>query len=59
MNYIKRYQNAQDLSVWVGNTYSEDELMHTFLDIFHQDEKCSAQITNHQEELKREEEFYW
>ena len=30
MNYIKRLQNAQDLSVSVGNSYSEDQLMHTF-----------------------------
>ena len=35
MNYIERYQNAQDFSVSVGNTYSEDQLMHIFLDKFH------------------------
>ena len=35
MNYIKIFQNAQDLSVSVGNTYPEDKLMHTFLDNFH------------------------
>ena len=35
MNYIKRFQNAQALSVSVGNTYLEDNLMHTFLDNFH------------------------
>ena len=34
MNYIKIFQNAQTLSVSVGNTYSEDQLMHTFLDDF-------------------------
>ena len=28
MNYIKIFQNAQALSVSVGNTYSEDQLMH-------------------------------
>ena len=35
MNYIKIFQNAQALSFSVGNTYSEDKLMHTFLDNFH------------------------
>ena len=57
MNYIKRFQNAQDLSVSVGNTYSEDQLMHTFLDNFHQGGKYSAQIASHQVELRREENF--
>ena len=36
INYIKIFQNAQTLSFSVGNTYSEDQLMHTFLDNFHQ-----------------------
>ena len=36
INYIKRLQNAHALSVSVGNSYSEDQLMHTFLDNFHQ-----------------------
>ena len=36
INYIKRFQNAHALSVSVGNSYSEDQLMHTFLDKFHQ-----------------------
>ena len=36
INYIKRFQNAHDLSVSLGNSYSEDQLMHTFLDNFHQ-----------------------
>ena len=38
MDYIKIFQNAQALSVSVGNAYSEDQLMHTFLDNFHQRE---------------------
>ena len=29
MNYIKIFQHAQALSVSVGNTYSEDQVMHT------------------------------
>ena len=48
INYIKRFQNAHDLSVSVGNSYSEDQLIHTFLDNFHQGGKYSAQIASHQ-----------
>ena len=55
IKYIKRFQNAHALSVSVGNSYSEDQLMHTFLDNFHQDGKYSAQIAIHQAELRREE----
>ena len=47
INYTKRFQNAQDLSVSVGNSYSEDQLMHTFLDNFHQGGKYSSQIASH------------
>ena len=36
MNYIKKFQNPQALSVSLGNTYSEDQQMHMFLDNFHQ-----------------------
>ena len=36
INYINRFQNAHTLSVLVGNSYSEDQLMNTFLDNFHQ-----------------------
>ena len=36
IKYIKRFQNAQALSVSVGNSYSEYQIMHTFLDNFHQ-----------------------
>ena len=35
MNYIKIFQNAHVLSISVGNSYSEYELMHTFMDNFH------------------------
>ena len=51
INYIKRFQNAHALSVSVGKSYSEDQLMHTFLDNFHQGGKYSAQIASHQAEL--------
>ena len=57
MNYIKRVHNAQALSVSVENTYSEDQLMHTFLDKFHQGGKYYSQIASHQIELRREEKF--
>ena len=43
INYIKRFQNAQAFSVSVGNRYSEDQIMHTFLDNFQQSGKYSAQ----------------
>ena len=50
INYIKRFHNANALSVLVGNSYSEDQLMHTFLDNFNQGEKYSAHIASHQAE---------
>ena len=55
INYIKRFQNAHALSVSVGNSYYEDQLMHTFLDNFHQGGKCPGQIASHQAELRIEE----
>ena len=57
INYIKRFQNAQALSVSLGNSYSEDQIMHTFLDNFHQSGKYSAQLASNQAELRREETF--
>ena len=36
----------------VGNSYSEDQLMYTFLDKFHQGGKYIAQIASHQAELR-------
>ena len=57
INYIKILQNAQALSVSVGNSYSEDQLMHTFLDKIRQGGKYSAQISSHQVAFRREEKF--
>ena len=57
INYIKRFQNAQALSFSVGNSYSEDQIMHTFLDNFHQSGKYSAQLASHQAELRIEEKY--
>ena len=50
-------QNAHALSASAGNSYSEDQRMHTFLDNFHQGGKYSAPIASHQAELRREEKF--
>ena len=36
ISYIKRFQNEHDLLVSVGNSHSEDQRMHTFLDNFRQ-----------------------
>ena len=57
MKYIKIFQIAQDLSVSVGNNYSEDQLMNISMDKFHQGGKYSAQIAIHHAELRREEKF--
>ena len=57
INHIKIFQNAQALSVSVGNSYSEDQIMHTFLDNFHQSGNYSAQLVSHQAELRREEKY--
>ena len=57
INYIKRFQNAQTLSVSVGNSYSEDQIMHTFLNNFQQCGKYSAQLASHQAKLRREEKY--
>ena len=54
MDYIKRFQNAEDLSVSVGISYPEYQMMHTFMDNFHQGGKYSAQLASHQAELRRE-----
>ena len=57
INYIKRFHNAHALSVSLGKNYSEDQLMHIFLDKFHQGRKYSAQIASNQAELRREKTF--
>ena len=54
-NYIKISQNAQTLSVSVGNSYSEYELMHKFLENFYQGGRYSAQVAIQKAELGREE----
>ena len=44
---------AQALSVSVGNSYSEDQIMHIFLDNFQQSGKYSAQLASHQAEFRK------
>ena len=46
------------MSISVGNSHSEDQLMHTFLDNFHQGRKYSDQIASHQAELRIEGKNY-
>ena len=55
INYIKRFQNAHALSISAGNSYSEDQRMHTFMDNVEEGGKYLAQIASHQAELRREE----
>ena len=57
INYIKRFQHAQALSVSVGNSYSEDQIMYIFMDNFHQSGKYSARLASHQTELRREGKY--
>ena len=52
-NYLKIFQNDKALEISVGNSYSEDQLMHTFLDNFQQGGKYLSQIAIHQEQLRR------
>ena len=53
MNHIKIFQNAHALSISVWNYYSEDQLMHIFMDSFHQGGNYSAYIKIHLAELRR------
>ena len=56
-NHVKRFQNTQGISVSVGNSYSGDQLIHIFLDNFHQGEKYTAHIARHQATIRREEKY--
>ena len=57
MKHTKRFKNEQDLSVSVGNSYTEYHLMHILLDNFHQGVKYNSQIESHQEKLRIEGKF--
>ena len=54
INYINIFYNYKALEISVVNLYSENQLMHTFLDNFRQ-EKNSPKIAIQQEELRGEE----
>ena len=54
MIYIKKFQNVEALLVLVGKSYTGDQLIHIFLDKFHQGEKYTAHLKTHQAELRRE-----
>ena len=43
MDYIKRFQNSQDMSVSVLNSDFDDHKMHIFLDNFHEGGKYTSQ----------------
>ena len=57
MNYINIFQYSQALSVSVGNSYYDYQLMNIFSDNFHQGGIYNAQIASHQAELRREGNF--
>ena len=57
MNLINRFHNVLDLSVSVGNSYFERQLMKIYLNNFHQGGKYVAQLSIHQAGLRREEKF--
>ena len=48
MNYIKIFHHSKTLWVSVGNCYTEDQIMYTFLDNFQQGGNYSFQIASHQ-----------
>ena len=57
INCINIFQNDKDLEISVGNSYSEDQFMHTVLDNFQHGGMCSSQKPSHQAELRREEKL--
>ena len=57
INYIKIYQGAKALPISVGNGYTKDNLMHTFLENLQKGAKYSAHIESHEAQLGREERF--
>ena len=57
IKYIKIFHNDKALAISVGNNYTEDHLMHIFLNNFRKGGKHSAQIRSHQAELGIEEKL--
>ena len=54
INYIKIFQYSKALEILVESSYSDYQVMHSFLEKFKQGRGNSAQISKHQAELKRE-----
>ena len=57
MNYIEIFYNANALVISVGNSYTKNQMMLTFLENFQQGDKYDSQIASHQAELRIEERF--
>ena len=58
INYIKIFQNDNALEIYVGKNYSEDKIMHNFLENLQQGRRYSYQISIPQSEFRREEKMY-
>ena len=54
INCIKIFQNAKTLEISVETSYYEDQLIHTFLEIFQQGRRYPPRIAIYQEKLGRE-----
>ena len=52
INYIKIFKNAKAFSISVGNSNTEDQGTHTFLENLHNGGNYSAHIASHQPELR-------
>ena len=53
IKYIRIFQNSKALMISVGNSYSEDQLMYTFLYNIHKWGRYSTQIDSYQAYLSR------
>ena len=54
IKYIKILGNYKALEISVGNSYSEDQLMHTLFEIFQKRGQYSDKIAIRQEDFSRE-----
>ena len=55
INNVKIFHNVYDLKISVVNSYTGDQMIHTFLDNFHQGGKYCAQKASKQVEMIRKE----
>ena len=53
LNYIKRFHKAKTMAASVGNKYSEEDLMQTFVDNFQSPGKYAAQQVQQHSELRK------